>query len=254
MDKEHLLQQELIDAPPFPYTQLVGHEWGHFPSSLPLGDHIGKGDLVFQRPDTDDYLVVETKHLRTDAGPTARTKRNASRRKVTEQAFRYGAIWRGCVGIPGTVTMATYSNQLLLQTDNGNDCNGIAPTRKMEYLGQVDYLTPKLLNCDHFNNLLTEQEMTILDQNRVRAPFMVIRIPAQQQQEANPTPESFQKYFEKDRLNDDMKPTTYLEEIANSVLNQSCFYEPFSPLFIIAPNSRKQVLWKLQSFLRQTKR
>jgi hypothetical protein len=277
MDEELILQQELIESPPFPYENLIRHEWGDFggassSSSNAATAHMGKGDLVFQRPNTNDYLVVETKHLRTDKGSTARTSRTASRRKVTEQAFRYGAIWRGYLGTDkGTVTMAKYTNEskdLALQGERDGgimhpslDLHNTDQPRYLHILGQMDYLTPLLWGRDSFYDVLTPHDVAVLEQQLFRKTFMVARIHPYLHQGREKThsytPESFQQYFERaevDAKEDLNSSYQQLEDIADSVLNHSGFYQPFSPHFIVSPNSRGLLLQKVQAVLRRLKR
>ncbi|KAG7340323.1 hypothetical protein IV203_023866 [Nitzschia inconspicua] len=282
MDEELILQRELMDSPPLPYQNLIRQEWGDFGggsngiSTTPTA-HIGKGDLVFQRPNSDDYLVVETKHLRTDSGSRARVSRTASRRKVVEQALRYGAIWRGSLGTDqGTVTMATYTNEFKDGSmDVGNDyfpsedkfepLSG-NPSRQLHVLGQINYLAPQLWGKDRFNEILTQEDMAILEQEQFRQTFMVVRVQPYLLTSKNHfsgapnwIPESLEGYLKRFANTDD--PTlaldpqvAYLEELAESVLNQSGFYQPFSPHFIMAPNSKTMLLQKLQTVLRRLKR
>jgi hypothetical protein len=272
MDKELELQQELIDSPPCPYTKLIRHEWGDFGGGCNnTTAHIGKGDLIFQRPNTEDYLVVETKYLRTDSGSNARTSRTGSRRKVTEQAFRYGAIWRGCLKTDkGTVTVATYTNDGNSITSTvprnyyGNDAATTTTTtttqsRLFQVLGQVDYLTPRVLDVDYFDELMYRQDEVMLEQEQYRNVFMVVRIPLTKTEMHSYTPESFKQQF----LQSDFHPSRvtpdckHLEEIANATLNNigntstsnNFFYQPFAPQFIVAPNNRTQLLSNIQSCL-----
>jgi hypothetical protein len=270
MDEEQMLQQELMDTPPAPYTRLVEHEWTGMAGRGEAGvamDHIGKGDLVFQVPGkTLDYLVVETRHLRTEEGRGARAQRNTSRRKVKEQAFRYGAIWRGHMGTVGaTVTVATYTNAVISLNGNEDEnddfdtatADSSDRSRKLEILGQIDYLTPQLWN-DGMHCLLTEEERNIIHQEHFQRIFMAVRIHEpliSHDFEIPYTPERFQEQFDKS-IQASWKPSNVyqsLENIAESVLNRSGFYQPFGPHFVIAPNCQRQLLRDLQALLKRLK-
>jgi hypothetical protein len=267
MDEEFILQQELIDAPPAPYTKLVAKEW----TSLANMHHVGKGDLVFQKPQTNDFLVVETKHLTTRSGATAQKRRTMNRQKVVEQAFRYGAIWRGHLGsFDGTVTMATYTNETKSSgvddhatgTSSSPSYSSAEQRGKLDVIGQVDYLTPHLWAGDHLESFLTGEELEILNRERQLRAFMAIRI----HQEVNDdhdvlsySPELFQRYYKQchDHGRRPFCTDSYLrlEKIAQSVLNSShAFFQPFSPHFIISPNDEKELLRHLRAFLRKLKR
>jgi hypothetical protein len=109
MHREHVLQKQVIryqrKHPPF--TQLYAQEW----EVIPGYSQFGKGDLVFKRPAFEEYLVIETKYIRTDSGKTARGKRTRNRKKVVEQALRYGAIFKQ--HNPGAlVEIATFTNDV----------------------------------------------------------------------------------------------------------------------------------------------
>lgn len=278
MDEELILQQELIRSPPLPYKDLIRHEWGDFggggssATATPTA-HIGKGDLVFRRPlghdtDEEDYLVVETKHLRTDTGATARTSRTASRRKVIEQALRYGAIWRGYLGTEhGTVTMATYTNESK-HTDDGVEDGGTDgdQLRQLQTLGRMDYLTPHLLGKSSWQEALSLEDVAILEQERLKRPFMVARIKplclSIDPKDHTTTSTSIHDYlvhfgtnngdaWQQHEVDQQVQP---LEEVADSVLNHSGFYQPFAPHFIVARSSTKEVLQKLRVCLRRLKR
>jgi hypothetical protein len=273
MDKELELQQELIDSPPHPYTNLIRHEWGDFGGGGRDNTtaHIGKGDLVFQRPNSEDYLVVETKYLRTDSGSNARTSRTGSRRKVMEQAFRYGAIWRGCLRSEhGTVTVATYTNEGSVTSTAppsyyGNDATTTTTQcRQFQILGQVDYLTPRVLGVDYFGQVLNPHDEAILREEQYRSIFMVVRIPITKTEAQYYTPEAFQRDFVYSDFQElwTASDWTHLEEIANATLNNigsnsnsnNFFYQPFTPHFIVAPNHRMQLLRNVQSYLHRLKR
>jgi hypothetical protein len=281
MDKELELQQELIDSPPRPYTNLIRHEWGDFAGggSDSTTAHIGKGDLVFQRPNKEDYLVVETKYLRTDSGSNARTSRTGSRRKVMEQAFRYGAIWRACLRTEGgTVTVATYTNDGSTTSVEPRGCydddatittnttiNTTTPqSRLFQVLGQVDYLTPKVLGVEHFGQVLSPQEEAMLKNEQYRNIFMVVRIPLLKTEIDSYAPETFQVDFEYGDFQPEWATPdmTHLVEIANATLNNigsnsnsnNFFYQPFTPHFIVAPNHKVQLLRTVQAYLHRLKR
>ena len=101
---EDTLQVELIQNPPVPYTQCILREWDvpNNESELP-----GRGDLVFQRPGFQEYLVVETKYLRTDT----KGSRSSKRKKVKEQAVFYGQYFQTLLKKPwACVKAATYTN------------------------------------------------------------------------------------------------------------------------------------------------
>ena len=113
MQREHILQKQVIryqrNHPPF--TQLYAQEW----EVIPGYSQFGKGDLVFKRPAFEEYLVIETKYIRTDSGKTARGSRTRNRKKVVEQALRYGAIFKQ--RHPGAeVEVATFTNDVGLRT------------------------------------------------------------------------------------------------------------------------------------------
>ena len=114
MQREHILQEQVIryqrNHPPF--TQLYyAQEW----EVIPGYSQFGKGDLVFKRPGFEEYLVIETKYIRTDSGKTARGSRTKNRKKVVEQALRYGAIFKQ--RHPGAeVEIATFTNDVGLCT------------------------------------------------------------------------------------------------------------------------------------------
>mmetsp|Transcript_18552 Transcript_18552/g.53256 ORF Transcript_18552/g.53256 Transcript_18552/m.53256 type:complete len:139 (-) Transcript_18552:234-650(-) len=71
------LHSILMNSPPYPYTKLAAHEWR---------SHTGVGDLVFQAPGKNQYLVVEAKLLRNGV--------QKKREMVREQANRYGRDWK----------------------------------------------------------------------------------------------------------------------------------------------------------------
>ena len=81
--KEAKLQQSLIQNPPKPYTALHKQEWHVVPGQ----SHHGVGDLVFQSPGFEKYLVVETKYLRED--PAGKSNRKKGKSKVKKQARFY---------------------------------------------------------------------------------------------------------------------------------------------------------------------
>jgi hypothetical protein len=107
---EHSLQQQLISIREvdkrLPYTQLYAQEWEVEPG-LP---QFGKGDLVFKRPGFEEYLVVETKYITDNTGRVAITNRKRSRKKVLEQARRYGAALQRRYP-EADVKIATYTNE-----------------------------------------------------------------------------------------------------------------------------------------------
>jgi hypothetical protein len=53
----------------------------------------GKGDLIFTNG-KNHFLIVELKYLTKNSGRTAQTSRRKHRRKVEEQAFRYGCYFK----------------------------------------------------------------------------------------------------------------------------------------------------------------
>ena len=108
VNSELSLQQQLIREVDkrLPYTNLFAQEW----EVLRGCSHLGKGDLVFKRPGFQEYLVVEVKYLRPGSGRAARNKRNAARRKVVEQALRYGAAFKRRHP-DADVEIATYTNE-----------------------------------------------------------------------------------------------------------------------------------------------
>ncbi len=111
--REHVLQKQVIryqrKHPPF--TQLYAQEW----EVIPGYSQFGKGDLVFKRPAFEEYLVIETKYIRTDSGKTAQRSRTRSRKKVVKQALPYGAIFKQVH--PGAeVEIATFTNDAGLCT------------------------------------------------------------------------------------------------------------------------------------------
>lgn len=90
---EFYLQHQLVERqaqllPEHPW--LVAFEWEVTPGFTQRG----KGDLVFS-DSVGNLVVVETKWLREGPGKQTRTKRNAGRVKVREQARRYAQeLWR----------------------------------------------------------------------------------------------------------------------------------------------------------------
>jgi hypothetical protein len=104
--EERALQEELIVNAPLPYTRLFAREWYLYP---PDHSNLGKGDLVFQRPGFAEFLVVETKHLNTSTGHSACAHRIHGRKKVREQAVRYGKAWKEMHPF-SDVEYATYTN------------------------------------------------------------------------------------------------------------------------------------------------
>ena len=83
--KETSLQDQLIRNPPNPFTKLYKREW----HVVPKQSHHGVGDLVFQKPGTKQFLVVETKYLRIDPGRAGKRNRNSGRKRVREQIEFY---------------------------------------------------------------------------------------------------------------------------------------------------------------------
>ena len=109
MHREHVLQKQVIryqrKHPPF--TQIYAQEW----EVIPGYSQFGKGDLVFKRPAFEEYLVIETKYIRTESGKTAQRSRTRSRKKVVEQALRYGAIFKQ-LHPEALVEIATFTNDV----------------------------------------------------------------------------------------------------------------------------------------------
>ena len=106
--REHILQQQIIHDvnKRLPYTLLCKQEW----EVVPGHSQFGKGDLVFKQPGLENYLVIETKYIRTDSGKAARTARRRSRKKVNEQALRYGAAFKQ-LNPQARVEVATFTNE-----------------------------------------------------------------------------------------------------------------------------------------------
>ena len=76
------LQRFLLNSPPEPFSKLEAHEWFVEDGK----SHLGVGDLVFKNPQTNSFVVIETKYI----------KKNPSKRfkKVTEQAHYYAKMWK----------------------------------------------------------------------------------------------------------------------------------------------------------------
>ncbi|MHA1647139.1 MAG: hypothetical protein ACTSVL_06175 [Promethearchaeota archaeon] len=79
---------EIIILKDYPYLFAVEY-MVHPPYS-----QFGKGDLIFTNG-KNHFLVVELKYLTKNSGKTAQTSRRKHRRKVEEQAFRYGICFKG---------------------------------------------------------------------------------------------------------------------------------------------------------------
>jgi len=59
----------------------------------PPFSQFGKGDLIFT-DGKNQFLIVELKYLTKNSGNTAQTSRRKHRRKVEEQALRYGRCFK----------------------------------------------------------------------------------------------------------------------------------------------------------------
>lgn len=81
--EEHI-HKILIDYPPSPFTEVVAHEW-EGDAETPFD--VGVGDIVFKRPRSNEYLVIEAKYIGRNAQKQTKTKK---RRHVKEQAQFYG--------------------------------------------------------------------------------------------------------------------------------------------------------------------
>eukprot|EP01083_Nonionella_stella_P019127 53165_1 len=82
------LIREVLDRHPF--KMLYADEWDVVPGFT----QYGRGDLVFKHPDSEVFLVVETKYITMNAGRTSRIRRTRGRRTVVDQALRYGEIFK----------------------------------------------------------------------------------------------------------------------------------------------------------------
>ena len=69
------IHQMLIDYPPFPFTEVVAHEW-EGEAETPFD--VGVGDLVFKRPRSNEYLVIEAKHVGRNAQTHTKKKRGST--------------------------------------------------------------------------------------------------------------------------------------------------------------------------------
>jgi len=78
------IHELLIEAPPFPFTNLIAHEWTVEDGHGPLA--VGVGDLLFKKPRSNEYLVVEAKFLKKT---TCRQTNKRKRCHVKKQAKFY---------------------------------------------------------------------------------------------------------------------------------------------------------------------
>ena len=76
---------------------------------VPGHRQFGVGDLVFQEPGQEHYLVVETKFLHPESGNQARNNRNKGRKKVKEQARFYAEKFKQ-QHPNARIGVATYTN------------------------------------------------------------------------------------------------------------------------------------------------
>ena len=59
----------------------------------PPYSQFGKGDLIFTKG-KNQFLIIELKYLTQNSGRTSQTSRRKHRRKVEEQALRYGRCFK----------------------------------------------------------------------------------------------------------------------------------------------------------------
>ena len=93
-NNEDDLHRILMDSPPPSYSKLVAHEWR---------SDTGVGDMVFKARGKDQYLVVEAKLLKKNWA-------HRMRKKVREQANRYGRDWKRMYP-SASVKYATFTNR-----------------------------------------------------------------------------------------------------------------------------------------------
>ena len=91
------LHHTLMESPPPPFTRLVAHEWQ---------SQSGVGDMVFEDPKNNHFLVVEAKLLRGSKPKYIQQKWE----KVQEQAGRYGRDWKH-ENPSACVKYATFTNR-----------------------------------------------------------------------------------------------------------------------------------------------
>ena len=86
---EHSLQLSVLRSVDRDRYDVVGHEW-HVNGTFTQD---GVGDILLKRKHKNKYVVIEVKFLDMySTGKTARVRRNRHRKKVKEQAWKYGSL------------------------------------------------------------------------------------------------------------------------------------------------------------------